>query len=74
VVEQAGDRRRVLLNGPPGARVVEARGREPGLYESSVETREGATSSAETMQQDDEVIGGSLGRLRFFESPLALGE
>jgi hypothetical protein len=74
VVEQARDRRRVFLNGPPGARVVETRGREPGLYESSVETREGAAGSAETMQQDDEVIGGSSGRLCLVESSLALGE
>jgi len=73
MVEQAGDRRRVILNGPPGARIVETCGREPGLYESSVETRKGAASSTETVQQDDEVLGGSSRGMCFVESSLALG-
>ena len=59
MVEQLGNGRRMFLNGPSGARVIETRGREPALHESPVQAREGTAGSAEAMQQHDEVIHGS---------------
>ena len=74
MVEQLGHPRRVFLDGLAGARVVETRGHEPRVHESSVQPRKGTAGSAEAMKQDDEVISRRGRRAGVVEGSLAFGE